>query len=351
LYGTEVNIPTKLTTNNIDDTASGVANLFSSKTSNNINCLGSTGSATLDVRSGGLRSNTIGGIATTGTQNLFNTKSAGDLDMFTTGGTANLHVQGTGGVKTNNLIGGSATSTMSIGKNITTGPVGNIGIKIGENLTSGKIEMGMVQTNGAINIGAGASRTGDINIGTQQTGGAIAIGTITNTQTTINGGVIKQVTPLATGGVCEVVVGNADNISSMSTTFNRKSLVGVGPIPCYTIVAPTNYSCQYFELIISGSNGNRGGYSYKGCFVIDLPSSGLIVTSSVNTLYYFGEIASSGLPGTPPVITFTVVGTTITLNVDTSAGSVNQTFITTLISYPSITISGILDDYSITAIP
>jgi hypothetical protein len=201
-----------------------------------------------------------------------------------------------------------------------------------------------------------------LSIASNQTGaGTVALGATTNTSTTINGTVIKQVVPLLTGGTLETVIGNTTNVSSMSTTFNKKNTgnnntplpAALLTQPCFTIVSPAFFTCQYFEIIVSGSNYGPGGYSYKGCFSLNyILTSNSIVASSVSTLFSFG--------GTPE-ITITMSGTnnnTATVNVQTAnitappgGLSVNQNFIATLVAYPTLTLTNTLQDYAITAIP
>jgi hypothetical protein len=168
------------------------------------------------------------------------------------------------------------------------------------------------------------------------------IGSISSTGTIIKGGIIKQVTPFVGGGTCEVVIGNANNATSMSTTFNRKNVATTSPIACYRVVSPSQYNYQYFELVVSAANYGLGGFCYKGCFVISTPGI-TIVASSVNTLF--------SIDGTPTISFITVNPTTIDIYINTALpGTTNQAFISTLISYPSATINNDLNDYSITAI-
>ena len=205
-----------------------------------------------------------------------------------------------------------------------------------------------IKTNKLVSV----ATTDALSIGTDQTGaGTVAIGATANTTTTINGKIIKQVTPLVEGGTVETVIGDATNVTSMSTTFNRKrteigAVGALNAIGCYTIVSPSTYTSQYFEIVVSGSNNNRGGYSYKGCFAIEQTGAATLVTS-VNTLFYVGMDNNTAVA---PVITFTIVGSTVTLNINTSNNSTNQNFISTLIAYPTLTINNTLFDYTITAI-
>jgi hypothetical protein len=166
--------------------------------------------------------------------------------------------------------------------------------------------------------------------------------TIGNTTGTLlmYGSKIKQIIPLLGGNTCEVSYGNADNATSLSTIFNRKS-VSTSPanINLYQLVIPTNgqYSSQYFEIVIAGSNQNFGAYSYKGCFSINN-----VTATSVNTIFSTGGI---------PTFTFSNVGVTITMAISVVFGaSTNQNFISTLIAYPTINIDNLLSDYSVTAV-
>ena len=189
--------------------------------------------------------------------------------------------------------------------------------------------------------------------------GKLTIGT-TSKEITVNGSSIKQIVPVSVGTI-ETVIGNTDTASSMSTTFCRKKTVsGVlgtpNPLQCYTIISPIppvgdtngNFVSQYFELVVSGSNNTRGGYSYKGCFCLNIYTK-TIVAPSVNTLFF------SATNGTVPSISFNIVNTdtfsTVTLSIDTTSGSTDQQFISTLIAYPTLSIFDGLNDYSISAIP
>ena len=163
---------------------------------------------------------------------------------------------------------------------------------------------------------------------------------------TINGLTIKQVVPLASGSV-EVVYGNATNVTSLSTTFNRKrtengSGGALSALDCYTISnAPQTFTSQYFEIIICGSNLNYGGYSYKGCFCLYNPNN-IPTPSAVTTLF-----SNNGIP----TVALNVVGTTTTLTVRTNfGGGTNQNFMTTLIGYPTLIDNNGLSDFAITAI-
>jgi len=138
-------------------------------------------------------------------------------------------------------------------------------------------------------------------------------------------------------------IGNKEAKTSMSTTYNIKKNMTTGDILCYEITPPTESSvtlstCGYFEIIISGCNATYGGYSYKGFFAIKH-----LEFTPVSTL--FSLVIS-------PVIKFTVVGRTITLSINTALnnGSTEQSFIATLMSYPTLSMDGALNDFTVTAI-
>jgi hypothetical protein len=172
---------------------------------------------------------------------------------------------------------------------------------------------------------------------------AITIGQ-EGTTTNIIGETIRQTVSCLGGGTIENVFGNTTNVTSLSTTYNRKNTVVTTAIPCYALVCPANYSGAYFEIIVSGSNQNAGAYSYKGCFSINI-----LTVSAVTTLF--------SSPANAVTISFTGTSETfsvpnrIMLNILATPGaSSNQCFLSTLISYPTITIENTLNDYTITAI-
>jgi hypothetical protein len=213
---------------------------------------------------------------------------------------------------------------------------------------------------GPINLnGVGSNNTSLITIGNDSTGGittlasdTINIGNI-DTSTTMNATNIKQKIKLTEGSIIENVVGNTTVASSMSTTFNRKSTSSLVALPCYTIACRTieQYTTQYFELIVSGANNFRGSYTFKCYFAIEKFGLANPTITAVTTVLYYGT------GGVAPTISFTTTQTTVTLIVHTTpfSGSTDQNFITTLITYPTCTIVGIispppLEDFIITAI-
>jgi len=203
-------------------------------------------------------------------------------------------------------------------------------LAIGNNLTTGTITIGTALD------------------GTTTSNGLITIGSTTATSVTTTAELIKKIVPAGAGtGTIEVVTGNASNISSLSTTFNRKSTSSLTPLDCYTIASPNNFTSQYYEIVVSGSNGNRGAYSYKGCFVLELQNASTVLPSDVSTLFFLCGFQPTSVP---PVISFSVSGLTATLRVDASSFSSNQQFITTLTAYPTLSLGDTLQDFAITAI-
>ena len=203
----------------------------------------------------------------------------------------------------------------------------------------------------------------NIDIGKNQTnGGTVVMGSTTvGTSTTINGGVIKQTIPVLTNsvfgsGTVSNILGNADNTTSISTTFNRKNTVVNSPnaIDCYQLTIPANYSAGYFELIIGGTNYFTNAYSYKGFFGIlaNRIDQNEVIISPVSSLFSIGYYT--------PVITITrpLGSSIVTISVNTYNPAIvtsppafqNQNFITTLIAYPTIINDGILNDFAVTAI-
>jgi len=235
-----------------------------------------------------------------------------------------------------NLSSDSGTSTTvgtTLNVNTVQGKAVGDTLAIGNNLTTGTITIGTALD------------------GTTSSNGLITIGSTTATSVITTAELIKQIVPAGTGtGTVEVVYGNANNVSSLSTTFNRKVVTSVADQDCYTIVSNGGYSSQYFEIVVSGSNDNRGGYSYKGCFILETNGGANIIPSDVSTLFYLCGLNPTT---TVPSITFGIVGLTATLRVNTIGGvsvPTTQRFMTTLIAYPTVDIGGALFDYAITAV-
>jgi len=254
----------------------------------------------------------------------------------------------TGGINIATNGAAIAANTLQLGNLNTTTQINGIleSNTVNSILITDNMNIANDQTTGILNIGQ-AARSGNINLGTNSTG-TITVGGTTG-PVNIAGSTIKQDVPCLGGGIVSTIFGNANSSTSMSTTFNRKSTAVTGPLSCYTITAASDssqqYNTQYFEIVVSGANFGPGGYSYKGCFCLTLPSA-TIVPSSVTTLFSYGGV---------PAITFTIVGTTATLNINTTnvnstTVSTSQTFVSTLIAYPTMTIFNALTDYSITAI-
>jgi hypothetical protein len=263
-------------------------------------------------------------------------------------------------------------------------------LNMGDTTTIGNITMGSGQTSGSITIGNRAARTGAIEIGNAGLGsnGYISIGAggnhlnsyvqlgsgssytylrgnplllnhdggTTNITTysgqvnvgnsggavSITGSTIKQMVPCLGGGTVVNTFGNADNATSLSTTYCRKSTSTLTALACYTLLGPGIYNCGYFEIVISGSNQYGGGYSYKGFFGLTQTDATLVTATAVSTLFSVGLVPTITFTGTNP----------ITLNINTALGNISQsqTFIATLIAYPTITINNELYDFTVTAV-
>ena len=195
---------------------------------------------------------------------------------------------------------------------------------------------------GNVTVGGSGSGTTVLNSATttiNTTSGLVNVGNLTG-PVTITGSTIKQNVSCLGGGTVSNTFGNADNATSLSTTYNRKSTGTLTALPCYTILGPGIYTSGYFEIVISGSNQNGGGYSYKGFFGLTQPSSTLVTATAVSTLFSVGLVPTITFTGTNP----------ITLNIITASGSTSQNFIATLIAYPTITISNELYDFTVTAV-
>jgi hypothetical protein len=234
-----------------------------------------------------------------------------------------------GNVNLSSDTGTSTTVGTTLKVNTVEGKAVGDTLAIGNNLTTGTITIGT-----ALN-------------GSTTTNGLLTIGSTTATSVTTTAKQIKQVVPLLYGGNCQVITGNADNATSVSTTFNKIQGSFLGPIGCFTLTIPGNYCAGYFEILVSGTNFSRAGYAYKGCFTIDVDVSPSINISPVSTLFAARDRV--------PIIDFTQSGTVITLRVDTSTGnaSTNQNFIATLIAYPTIieqNAANPLLDFAVTAI-
>lgn len=240
----------------------------------------------------------------------------------------------------NIMNGGTSTGTINIGK-ATTFPAPT-------NTTTNIQGETNINVTGTTSTTIGNTTGGTISLSSNN----ITIGNST-TSTTMNATNIKQSMSLSGGFIIEKVVGNTTSVSSMSTTFNRKSTSSLSAISCYTIAsgAIDQFTAQYFELIVSGANNNRGSYAYRCFFGIDKRGSANPVPTTVTTVLYQGS------NGAAPTVSFTTTQTTATLNVMTVTGSSSsdQNFVTTLITYPTLSIRGVispppLEDFIITAI-
>ena len=263
------------------------------------------------------------------------------LANINTTGTSNTNIGNTGSINT--ILGG--TNINNSGANNTF--IGNTGS------TTTIVGPTNINTTGTslTTIGNDSGGTTTLSSDTINIGNA-------DTVTTMNATNIKQVIKAVSGDLIENIIGDTTATASMSTTFNRKysSPVG-GDISCYTITANSSdqFTNQYFEIYVSGANSGRGGYTYKGCFGVEKLGGSTITQTSVNTLFYHGTGVNPPTSTVIPVITFSLTGQVLTLSVNTSGGgSSNQSFITTLSSFPTCNINSVgspaLEDFIITAV-
>jgi hypothetical protein len=160
VYGT-LNVPTSggASTNavNVSYLTSALAN---TATLNQVQTFTQTN--TFSNATAGIKANSIQGIATTGDQSFFTTKTAGNLNVFaSSGSTAVLNVKGSG-IKFDTLSTDNPTSTQGIFTN----------------KTAGTLSIATAQTSGSINIGANGSATtvnGSLNVLNNLTSNYIAV--------------------------------------------------------------------------------------------------------------------------------------------------------------------------------
>jgi hypothetical protein len=309
------------------------------------------------------------------------TVAASLIDIGTTNSVTTIG----GDLKANNIIGGGASTQMNIG-----GDLGGGNVTMGANLgTSGRLNFGSAvaitncfgtlrssvieplstvtgiaigggQTASGefIRIGGNAARTGDIEIGKSMTAGAINIGTAISGTSTLNIGNVSRPTssagsyildtiPLTNGSArnMEIRYGSATNVPSLSYMFCRKNTGTLTTLTTFAIGAPTDQSCEFFEIIVTGSNQDYGPYSYKGCFGVSKQGITMSATA-VTSIFAFN--------GTP-AITFTALSPFgMNMEIDCSFGSSsNQNFIATLICYPSTSptdFTSLYYDYDVTPI-
>jgi hypothetical protein len=150
---------------------------------------------------------------------------------------------------------------------------------------------------------------------------------------------IRQVLKVATVQV-ENVVGNASELSSMSTTFNFKNTSSNLPLNCYNFYTTFADINQYCELVVSGCNNAVGGYSAKFIFSLNV-GGGVWSVKGLTPLYQSYPVVG---------VSFTFTSNTATLTVSTTTNNLGQTYFTTLTAYPTCYVGVNLYDYSITAI-
>jgi hypothetical protein len=266
-----------------------------------------------------------------GTAGYTTTSIRGGVNIADTGGTVNIGNTGSnvsinGTLRTNKLI---STGTLYINETTGVETAINSNTTVAQNLTIGTPGYTTQYLRGAT-----------IYINEFGTGNTM-IGNLTGS-VNVSGSTIKQVVPCVGGGTVANTFGLTDNTTSLSTTYCRKSTTTLTALPCYTLLGPGIYTSGYFEIVISGSNQFGGGYAYKGFFGLNQVSSTSVTATAVSTLFSTGIVPTITFTGTNP----------LTLNITTALGnnSTSQTFIATLISYPTLTIDNLMYDYTVTAI-
>lgn len=295
---------------------------------NILNGAGSTGIVTIGTT--GTTTNLNGTIAVLGTLTGYAKLATAQTFTATQSFTGTLYgiacskIRGITGQTSLSLFDDIASSTITIGNASTitldgtvkastiTSPSTITDIAIGGDLTSGNIKVGGVQTSGEIVLGKTKK--------------------------------VRQIFELSDGTTIEDVTGNTDSVGSYSRTFNHKVINSAGATAVYRIDTANQYSLQYFELNISGSNYGAGIFSYKYAFVIT--TFGAVLLTGLTTIYSYSQ-------GVTSTFSSVVSGTSITLYFDTTfvpSAYGNQAYSTTLIAYPTVWNDGTEKDYSITAL-
>jgi hypothetical protein len=175
-------------------------------------------------------------------------------------------------------------------------------------------------------------------------GTTTTIGNLTGA-TIINATNIKQNIKVLNGNTIQNVVGDTDNVSSLSTNFNQKTFTATNA-NFYTIATGgVTYDCQYFELVASGGSNNLGGFMAK--WVFGIATNVTVAIQGQATLYNYTNFSFPSL-----ALTLTVSGSNVTVNITApkNGGTLVTNLVTTLTAYPTVSLNGPLTDYSITAI-
>jgi hypothetical protein len=322
---------------------------------NTLDISGTLGVTGLSTLSGGLTStagDTTLGKTGTGALTAASLNVTGDLLTNTIKSTTNSTTFTLCGNQTDGQIdiggGEGRTGNINIGYNVGGGSIhigadaiGTHNIVVGTNASSstyirGKdINVGDNQTSGKINIGTGTSRTGDVTIG--HTGSNIIM----------NATNIKQTVKIQSGQSIYNVLGNTVNYPSLSTTFNFKAVIPVGPVRCYRLTRESNTFniTKYFELVVCGSNTYYGPYTAKFNFIFTTYPV-ISITQQITILSSYGVFLTSTK----------IDDNTLDLFIETSATDGNgpygggQQFITTLTGYPTCDGGGVFRDCIITAV-
>ena len=306
-------------------------NIGKNMTSGKVNVLG-TGTATFDVNGAGIRSNSIGGISTTGTQTLYSTKTDGDVNVFTLydsgfGSSAYLNVRGLG-LKVDDIV---TTNTTGIQRFYLSKTAGTF--LFCPNLATESISC--LSTTGTATFtvrGLGGIKTNFIS--------SLTAGE--NLTVTANR-YMKKIKIFGTGSpVVEMPIGDSTSgNTSLSVIMNRKEVAGDANQQVYKITTPpssTRPISQCGEIVISGMNTRSGtDVIYTSKQTINVYNPGGVLSSSTLLCQTYSSTDSA-----PFAIVTTISSTELRIEINTAitaTGTLTQNYIVTLTMYPSVTLS------------
>jgi hypothetical protein len=163
---------------------------------------------------------------------------------------------------------------------------------------------------------------------------------------TMNSDEIIQKIRMFDDTIVQNVVGNTNQVSSYSMTFNHKNLATTTATQCYKLTTTALFLSQLLELTVSGCNASYGPYTYKCSFVVAV-LAGIVGTSAITVLNNYAAGAGS------VAITFTYVSGTspyqLNIFVATPVATTDQNYVTTLVAYPTSERFGDIIDFAIEA--
>jgi hypothetical protein len=321
-------------TNILDSQVDGTQDIYTTKTSGNLDCLAIASTATLNVRgTGGIKTNNISSIDANGALTIGTNQTSGGTigigsasSTTTLAGTVNLpstyarlnviqtfnavqsftgtiwgllcsRIGGITGQTTQSLFDNIANSNITIGStsgvtvdntlncdtyNATTATGGTM--TIGNNATTTRINIGNSQTNGRLDIGQSGTRTGEIYIGgaasTTYAGGTVNIGETTTTQT---------------------IKGSIVNVGSSGSTTNIKGGLTldapITPNYSYPVAAQTIGSFTQNNVVITSPLTT----ALQTVCSITVPSAGIYILTvnaqfqgSLGVLYFLMDFTGTG---------------------------------------------------------